>query len=422
VTFLVLYGEMRPLRILHVAPYYGEAWAYGGIPRLATTLCRELARRGHQVTVCTTDARDADRRLPHPAAPPGGGRSLRRWPPLQTPEGIELRVFPNVSNALAYRLGLFLPLGLRPYLRARAGTFDIAHLHACHHLLGAAAARHLTRAGIPYVLAPNGTAPRLERRRLGKWVFDVTLGREVLPGAASVLAVTEAERAQLTGLGVSPATIRVVPNPVDLTEFDDPPPRGRFRARLRLDARRLGKLTPRKRVDVLLRAVAALAREDASLVIAGNDLGAGPALRRLTRDLGLASVTVFTGLLEGRERLELLADADLVAYPGEHEIFGLVPLEALLSGTPVVVADDSGCGEVIRRTGGGTVVPRGDPVALAEAIRRMIEPGGVWRDAAREAGRCVRRLYGGDTVAAEIERLYQDLLAAAGPGPGHAAA
>lgn len=417
---------MRPLRILHVAPYYGEAWAYGGIPRLATTLCRELARRGHQVTVCTTDARDADRRLPHPAAPPGGGRSLRRWPPLRTPEGIELRVFPNASNALAYHLGLFLPLGLHPYLAAHAGTFDVAHLHACHHLLGAAAARHLTRAGVPYVLAPNGTAPRLERRRLGKWVFDVTLGRGVLPGAASVLAVTEAERAQLAGLGVSPAAIRVVPNPVDLTEFDDPPPRGRFRARLGLDARRLivflGKLTPRKRVDVLLRAVAALGREDASLVIAGNDLGAGPALRRLTRDLGLASVTVFTGLLEGRERLELLADADLVAYPGEHEIFGLVPLEALLSGTPVVVADDSGCGEVIRRTGGGTVVPRGDPAALAEAIRRMLEAGDPWRDAACEAGRRVRQLYDGHTVAAEVERLYHDLLAAAGPGAGRGAA
>lgn len=417
---------MRPLRILHVTPYYGEAWAYGGIPRLATTLCRELARRGHQVTVCTTDARDADRRLPHPAAPRRGGRRFRRWPPLQTPEGIELRVFPNLSNALAYRLGLFLPLGLHTYLRARAGTFDIAHLHACHHLLGSAAARHLTRAGVPYVLAPNGTAPRLERRRLGKWVFDVTLGRGVLPGAASVLAVTEAERAQLAGLGVSLATIRVVPNPVDLTEFDDPPPRGRFRARLGLDTRRLivflGKLTPRKRVDVLLRAVAALPRKDASLVIAGNDLGAGPALRRLTRDLGLASVTVFTGLLEGRERLELLADADLVAYPGEHEIFGLVPLEALLSGTPVVVADDSGCGEVIRRTGGGSVVPHGNSAALGEAIRRMLEPGGAWRDAAREAGRRVRQLYGGDTVAAEVERLYGELVAAAGPRAGRGAA
>src|SRR5581483_10178402 len=45
-----------PMRILHVSPYAPDAWAYGGIPRLVGTLTRELARRGHQVTLCTTDA------------------------------------------------------------------------------------------------------------------------------------------------------------------------------------------------------------------------------------------------------------------------------------------------------------------------------------------------------------------------------
>ena len=47
-----------PLRILHVVPYYEQAWAYGGIPRLTTTITRALARRGHDVTVCTTDVCD----------------------------------------------------------------------------------------------------------------------------------------------------------------------------------------------------------------------------------------------------------------------------------------------------------------------------------------------------------------------------
>jgi glycosyltransferase involved in cell wall biosynthesis len=406
---------MRPLRILHVVPYYGEVWAYGGIPRLATTLTRELARRGHQVTVCTTDARDGARRLAPPPGSPAATRARRPWPPARTPDGVLVRVFPNVSNTLAYRLQLFLPVGLGAYLGAHAASFDVAHLHACHHVPGAVAARRLRRAGIPYVVAPNGTAPRLERRRAAKWVFDVTLGRGVLAGAAVVLAVSQAERRQLTGLGVDPAAIRVLPNPVDLAEHDSPPRRGGFRARLGLGPGPLiaflGKLTPRKRVDVLLRAAAALGRPDVSLVIAGNDLGAGPALRRLARDLGLGAAAVFTGLLEGHDRLALLADADLVVYPGQHEIFGLVPLEALLAGTPVVVADDSGCGEVIRDTGGGCLVPPGDPATLATVIRPMLEAGGAWREAAREAAARVRRLYAGDVVAAEVEQLYRDLLA-----------
>ena len=60
---------MTALRILHVVPYYEQAWAYGGIPRLATTMTRALARRGHQVTVCTTDVRD--RRTRASAIAPG---------------------------------------------------------------------------------------------------------------------------------------------------------------------------------------------------------------------------------------------------------------------------------------------------------------------------------------------------------------
>ena len=100
---------MRPLRILHVTPYFTDAWAYGGIPRLATSLASGLARRGHQVTVCTTDACDGSARLPDAA-------------PSRTPEGVEVRIFRNVSNALAYRLQFFVPLGLDRYLRRHAGS------------------------------------------------------------------------------------------------------------------------------------------------------------------------------------------------------------------------------------------------------------------------------------------------------------
>ena len=83
-------------------------------------------------------------------------------------------------------------------------------------------------------------------------------------------------------------------------------------------------------------------------------MGAGAAARRLAAALGIADRIEFVGLLTGRARLDLLADADVVVYPSADEVFGLVPLEALLCGTPVVVADDSGCGEVVGRLDGAT--------------------------------------------------------------------
>jgi D-inositol-3-phosphate glycosyltransferase len=400
----------RPaLRILHVTPYYAEAWAYGGMPRVVTALARAQARRGHEVTVCATDVRDAGTRL---LAPPGPARR-RAWPPRREPDGVALRIFPNLSNRLAYRLQLFLPLGLGAYLRAAGPAFDVAHLHGCHHVPGVIAARGLGRAGIPYVLTPHGTAARLERRRRAKWVFDHTVGRGVLPGAARVLALSAAERRQLRGLGVPEATLRIVPGVLDVAELDAPRDPDGFRARHGLGGARvvlfLGKLTPRKRVDDLVRAVARLGSPAVRLVIAGNDLGAGPMLRALVRRLGLDSVTRFTGLLPGAARLDALAAADVVAYPSSDEAFGLVPLEALGCGTPVVVGDDSGCGETVGTLDGGRVVRTGDVAALANALAEVLAAPGAWRPAAARGGAQVRQRYGADPVCGTLEHVYHEL-------------
>jgi glycosyltransferase involved in cell wall biosynthesis len=327
-------------------------------------------------------------------------------------------VFPNLSNRLAYHLQLFLPLGLSTYLSEHAGLFDVAHLHACRNIPGAIAAYHLKRAGVPYLLAPNGTAPRIERRLLAKRLFDLVMGQRILADATRVLAVSRAECLQLRALGVDAAAIRVVPNPVELGEFAAPIRRGCFRPRVGLPGSArvvmfLGKLTPRKRVDVLVRAVAKLAvppGTDVRLVVAGNDMGAGASIRSLVRSTGVEARTVFAGLLRGRDRLEALADADVLVYPSQDEAFGLVPLEALLSGTPVIVADDSGCGEIVREVGGGDVVPAGDVDALARAIARALDaPTGPQTAAAADR---IRALYGDDVVCARVEAVYREMVTA----------
>ena len=163
----------------------------------------------------------------------------------------------------------------------------------------------------------------------------------------------------------------------------------RFRATLEVGRRPvvlfLGKLTPRKGVDHLVRAFASLDRSDAVLIVAGNDMGAGGAIDSLVRNLGLGRRVLRPGLLTGAERLDALAAANVVIYPSRDEIFGLVPLEALLCGTPVVVCGDSGCGEVIAATGGGHVVPHGNAQTLSDAIESIL-PASTSGAAARPAG------------------------------------
>lgn len=392
---------MRALRILHVVPYYEEAWAYGGIPRLATAMTRGLARRGHDVTVCTTDVCDATSRVRQTEGQPG------------TP-GLHVHVFPNLSNRLAYHWQLFTPLGLTTHLRTRARHFDIAHLHACRNLPGVIAARTLRRFGVPYVISPNGTAPAIERRVLVKRLFDWTAGRQTLADSARVVAVTEAERRQLRSLGIDAARISVVPNPIDEDEFAIRPDGPRFR---RLHALGdgplvlfLGKLTPRKGAGVLLKAFHQLARPRTTLVIAGNDMGSGDEVDALTLALHLQGRTLRIGLLKGRDRLDALAAADVVVYPSRDEVFGLVAVEALLCGTPVVVCDDNGCGEIVAQVGGGICVPYGSVTRLANAIGTILDSKETWQARACTAGALVRDRFGSTAVCERLEALYRDVL------------
>jgi glycosyltransferase involved in cell wall biosynthesis len=173
----------------------------------------------------------------------------------------------------------------------------------------------------------------------------------------------------------------------------------------------LGMLSPRKQPDVLARAIAELRRSDVQLVFAGNDMGAERRTRAVVHQRGLEPRTRFTGLVTGSSRFFALAAADIVVYPSRDEVFGLVPLEALQAGTPVIVCDDAGCGEVIREVGGGLLVPPGDVRALAAAIGAILGDLPAWREKAVSAGAEAARRFHPDLVAAQLEGVYRDAIA-----------
>src|SRR5205823_5295362 len=130
-------------------------------------------------------------------------------------------------------------------------------------------------------------------------------------------------------------------------------------------------------IETLVRAFRQLreTRDDAVLVLVGPDDGYQGRIEQLIKHLGVAKSVVITGLITMPEKLSVYTDSSLVVYPGEHEVFGLVPFEALLCGKPVIVSNDSGCGEIITRQRAGLVVPPHDPQALAEAIEQGLDGG-----------------------------------------------
>ncbi len=386
------------MRVLHVVPSFYPSWAYGGIPRCAYEVCRQLVRLDVEVHVWTTDVDDAAHRLSDRTA---------------VVDGITIRRFANLSNWLAYHRQLYLPGRLWGYAQQHVGAFDLVHLHSHRHLLQPLVAAPARRAGVPYVFTGNGTVPVIERYTLVKRLTDVLGARAFLRRAAACIAVANAERQHYLAAGVQPDRVSVIPNGIRLDEFVTLPGRGAFRKRHQLGEARLvlfiGKITPRKGVDVLLRALARLP-PDVRLAVAGNFMMPAQPIYQLARDLGVSDRAHFVGLLSGRDKLAAYVDADVVAYPAVDEIFGLVPFESLMCGTPAVVCDDSGCGEWLGAAGGGLLVPSGASDALAAAVRRLLDDAAL-RSECVTRGRCfIEQHLGWERIAAQTLALYRRVL------------
>ncbi len=358
---------MPKLNITHVVPYFVPAWAYGGIPRLAYELAREQARMGHHVAVITTDAMDARSRHPE------SGRTVSMEDGRMC-----VRYLRNLSNRHAYDHQLFLPFGLGKALDELAADSNVIHIHGHRHILEVAAARFAAARGIPYVITANGSAPRIERKAAIKGALDAIALDKVLRSANAVIAVCREEIKQYTDRGVTRDKIHIIPNGLDVEAFDNLPRAGAFRAEWSLDdspiVLYLGKITPRKGLVHLARALNIIRQNrKIRLVIAGNDMGYLPQVRREIMDLDMSGITLFTGLLRGMSKRAAYVDANVTVYPSEYEIFGLVPFESILCGTPVVVSDDCGCGEIIGEANIGETVPYGQPDKLAQAIEGVID-------------------------------------------------
>jgi len=342
------------MKILHVTPFFYPAWAYGGIPRLSYHLAAEQARQGHTVHAVTTDALDQERR-----------QEQSRF----CVEGIAVRVYRNWSNAAAYQLQLFAPQGLFAE-RDRIRDYDIVHIHGHRNFLNTRMAAYAHAAGVPTVMMPNGTLVNIERRQALKTIYDLLFGRRQVLRTSAWVAVAEVEKRQFVEMGIPAEKIAVIPNGVAM-ETDDAGIR--FAEKHGLRGRYLlylGKLTPRKGVEHLLAALPLIHDPELMIAVAGNDMGHLAFLKRQTRALGIRDRVVFTGLVAGADKAAAYRGARLTVYPSCDEIFGLVPWESILCGTPVIVASGSGAEEWVGGAGAGTVVPYGNPAAIAEAVNR----------------------------------------------------
>jgi glycosyltransferase involved in cell wall biosynthesis len=223
------------------------------------------------------------------------------------------------------------------------------------------------------------------------------------------------EKEQITMMGTREDKIAVIPNGISLERCATTRSKGEFRKFCGIENGSslilyLGRLARIKGIDFLIEAFSRLVQEekDAVLVIAGPEWNYKRELEEKVRTLGIQDRVHFVGYLD--DVGFAYQDADLLVYPGMYEIFGLVPFEAIMSGTPVIVTDSNGSGELIRKGNCGLAVQYGDCAELAEKMAFCLENPGEGRKMVRRGQEFVRENLTWNRVVDRLEQEYRRCL------------
>jgi len=368
--------------------------------RVAYNLSKELVKKGHGVTVYTTDAFKAKNRIRE-------GEEVI--------DGIKVRRFKNLSNTIAYNHNIFLSPGILLGAKRRLKSFDIIHMHEYRTIQNIIVHRYAMKYGIPYVLQAHGSLPRIMSKKRLKQVYDNLWGCKLLKDASRVIAVTKTEVEQYRNMGISEDKVEIIPNGVDLSEFESLPERGEFRRKYGLgDDQRiilfLGRIHKIKGLDLLVKAFADLSKplNDIKLVIVGPDEGYLPSLKTLVADLEISDKVLFTGPLYGQEKLNAYVDADVYVLPSYYETFPLTVLEACACGTPVILTDRCGIAGTIDGQA-GLVVPY-DEGKLLNSLKYMLNNDKARQDFSNNGRSLVQQQFSWEKIAEQVEELYMSCL------------
>lgn len=375
----------RPIRVVHLCRRYHPLT--GGTERYVRDLARHQARRGLKVTVlslCRDVTRTTADHLEHDDR--DDSVTIVRVP------GIGTRRF-----AQAVRPDYVIKI------LARAA---VIHLHDLRFAFAETMMASISR-GIPILFHTHGLLYHTaEFGRLKDAALHLYFGPLLRAAPGFVLASSRADMVNLSARVPGLAEkIRYFPNAIDLSHVSSAVPR-RHTGHLLIH----GRVAPSKRLDRAIAALAALARDDLVLRIAGaTEPGEVERLMRVSRSLGVARQVQFLGRYDDANLADLLANADVALFPSPGEGFGLSLLEALAAGVPVVANDIPAHREVLGPGLAHLAVDFTDQAATASALRRVFDMSDeAWRTLSH-VERDRARQFDLSARLDELEQLYYRL-------------
>jgi D-inositol-3-phosphate glycosyltransferase len=389
----------------------------GGMNVYVRDLTQELSQRGVEVDVYTRSQNPTTPRI----QPLG---KLGRV--IQVKAGPEQ---PYYKNRLADHVGEFVA-GVQAQVDADQLDYDLIY---GHYWLSGLAAHGLRRLwDIPmlqmfHTLAEmkNRVAQSLAEREPER---RLNCEGELMRLADRLIAATPLEKNQMTWLyGANPDKIAIVPPGVDLERFK-PLDQGQARLHLGIPAQHqmilfVGRIQPLKGIDILLRALGVVKQREPGLIknvcvaIIGGDPNPDSEIEQaeferlelLRTELGLTELVTFLGAKDQDTLVYYYSAAEMVVMPSHYESFGMVALEAMACGAPVIASDVGGLTFSIEDGYNGYLIPGRDHQALAKKIVLLLKHRILRDQLGEQARRWVER-YSWVNIAGELLEVFEDTI------------
>jgi glycosyltransferase involved in cell wall biosynthesis len=245
----------------------------------------------------------------------------------------------------------------------------------------------------------------------------IAVEHQLLRSVDGVIATCRDEVRELLALDADPERLHVVPCGVDLELFRPEGPRVEAWPSDAVKLLCLGRIVERKGVQTVIEALAKAPR--AVLVVAGGPAEAGldsdpdiHRLRAVAAACGVAERVRFVGSVDKEQAAALLRTADAVVAVPWYEPFGIVPLEAMACGTPVIASAVGGMLDTVVPGVTGVHLPPRRPDLVAQAVRDLSREPQRLADLGRAGRARVSAQFGWSCVAEETDRVYRQVLRA----------
>lgn len=390
----------------------------GGMNVYVRELSHELGTRGLMVDIFTRSQDAARDHIVHP------------WPNVRVihlPAGPEE---PYSKNLVFPHLPEFLA-GMERLSEQEGTTYDVLHSH--YWLSGWVAREYSRRHSVPtvHMFHTLGKMKDTVARSPGEKETNIRIQveTELVSDLDRLIAATPLDRQQTVDLyGADPDRVRVIPPGVDPDMFH-PIPRDEARHAIGLDLPGVcklvlfvGRLDPLKGLDTLVRAMCKLSDLEPDLVkgtclaVIGGDVDEEndvlddelECLDKLKREVGLEDLVIFLGSRSQDTLAQYYSAAEVVVVPSQYESFGLVALEAMACGTPVIASRVGGLMHTVEDNVTGLLVPAGDPDALADKLRLVLLDADL-RARLGASARVHALTYTWPKVAEQIVTVYEEL-------------